>query len=306
MKKIIVLIVFALAMYDFTSAQSPLAELDKVKEIKLLESNRDEVRKILADYDFDTSDNSSYYDWFSTKNARIEISYSSGNCADKWEEWNVAEWKVTEIDISPKNSIQIKDFGIDYSKFRKEKEFKNVARQYVYHHKDSGIAFDVRDNEILSISLFPSKNNYQLLCNNEAVRKQFLSKSWFEDELKDRFKIIDKNYFADVVNLTLNRTEITTDCSSLDSTQNRGCSDDIKQVAIFTKAVDPENDVLTYNYEISGGKIIGQGANVVWDLSGVKPGTYTIKAGVDDGCGICGKTITKTVVVNECSNCSTK
>ena len=37
-----------------------------------------------------------------------------------------------------------------------------------------------------------------------------------------------------------------------------------------------------------------------WDLSGVAPGTYTITAGVDDGCRICGKTKTRTLTVAEC------
>lgn len=63
---------------------------------------------------------------------------------------------------------------------------------------------------------------------------------------------------------------------------------------------------MIYDYKVSGGKIIGQGANVVWDLSGVKPGTYTITAAVDDGCGLCGKSIIRTVVVKECPNCSVK
>src|SRR5436189_216350 len=30
------------------------------------------------------------------------------------------------------------------------------------------------------------------------------------------------------------------------------------------------------------------------------PGTYTITTGVNDGCGICGKTDTQTIVVKEC------
>ena len=64
--------------------------------------------------------------------------------------------------------------------------------------------------------------------------------------------------------------------------------------------MDPENDVLTYNYTVSGGRIVGTGANVSWDLSGLCPGTYTIVAGVDDGCGLCGKTQTKTVNVVQC------
>ena len=61
----------------------------------------------------------------------------------------------------------------------------------------------------------------------------------------------------------------------------------------------------TFHYAVSGGKIIGadvnrfMGANVVWDLSGVAPGTYTITASADNGCGICGKTKTREVKVVE-------
>jgi len=71
-------------------------------------------------------------------------------------------------------------------------------------------------------------------------------------------------------------------------------------IDVATTAEDAENDVLKYSNTVSGGRIIGSGANVKWDLSGVHPGTYTITAGVDDGCGICGKTETKTVTVVAC------
>jgi hypothetical protein len=71
-------------------------------------------------------------------------------------------------------------------------------------------------------------------------------------------------------------------------------------VNVTTDAVDPENDVLTYQYNVSGGRIVGQGANVSWDLTGAQPGTYTITAGVDDGCGVCGKTQTRTITVANC------
>ncbi len=65
---------------------------------------------------------------------------------------------------------------------------------------------------------------------------------------------------------------------------------------------DP-TDVITFNYTVSGGKIVGRGAKVIWDLSGVKPGTYTITAAADDGCGVCGMTLTIEVKVIECPNC---
>jgi hypothetical protein len=68
-------------------------------------------------------------------------------------------------------------------------------------------------------------------------------------------------------------------------------------VNVATNAEDAENDVLDYYYTISGGRIVGTGSNVTWDLNGVTPGTYTITAKVDDSCGICGKTMTKGVVI---------
>jgi hypothetical protein len=47
----------------------------------------------------------------------------------------------------------------------------------------------------------------------------------------------------------------------------------------------------------TAGKIIGEGSKVIWNLNGVQPGSYTITAGVDDGCGICGQTVTKEVTI---------
>jgi hypothetical protein len=107
------------------------------------------------------------------------------------------------------------------------------------------------------------------------------------------------NQFANVTALTFDRTSVTLPCPP-GTIPAEGTTCPEPTVRVTTTAVDPENDVLTYNYTVSGGRIIGQGANVTWDLSGVRPGTYTITAGVDDGCGVCGKTETKTIEVTEC------
>ena len=109
---------------------------------------------------------------------------------------------------------------------------------------------------------------------------------------------IINEYNANVTNLTLSRSEVTASCQ----TNGNHCSGS-KGIEIYTEGFDPENDVLTYVYKVSGGRIIGAGAKVVWDLSGVAPGTYTITVGVDDGCGICGATITKEIKVVECPDC---
>jgi hypothetical protein len=109
------------------------------------------------------------------------------------------------------------------------------------------------------------------------------------------------NKWANVDDLEVGDTKIVLGCPP-GYTVGAGCAES-SNVGVRTKASDPENDTLIYNYTVSGGRIVGQGANVNWDLSGVRPGTYTITAGVDDGCGVCGKTQTKTITVEECTSC---
>lgn len=82
----------------------------------------------------------------------------------------------------------------------------------------------------------------------------------------------------------------------LDKTEVFANSSDSK-IDIFSEVFDADNDPLVFNYTVSGGKIIGNGQKVIWDLSGVEAGVYTISVVADDGCGICGEKMTKEVVV---------
>ncbi len=105
---------------------------------------------------------------------------------------------------------------------------------------------------------------------------------------------------ADVEDLNLSADSLTLPCEPGTRARDEVKVSPSMVIDVAVRALDPENDVLTYNYTVSGGRIIGSGANVKWDLSMVSPGTYTVTAGVDDGCGICGQTQTKTVTVIAC------
>jgi len=108
------------------------------------------------------------------------------------------------------------------------------------------------------------------------------------------------NLAPNVNTLTISERRVTIPCPpGYRPKEGVVCSDDMS-VNVSTSASDPENDVLTYNYTVSGGRIVGTGANVSWDLSGVQPGTYTVTVGVDDGCGVCGTTKTETITVERC------
>ncbi len=109
---------------------------------------------------------------------------------------------------------------------------------------------------------------------------------------------------------------------TLDRTVLRG-KQRSRLVKVWTLAADPENDVLTFNFSVTGGKILNAREytgkevstftvsgdvlqksryEVIWDLSNVPPGEYSITAGVDDGCGVCGQTKTQKVQVDPTSD----
>jgi hypothetical protein len=107
--------------------------------------------------------------------------------------------------------------------------------------------------------------------------------------------------FANVDSVTLSSKEIVIPCPPGYRPKPGQVCPEGTTITVATRAssTDP-TDVLTYNYTVSGGRIVGSGANVTWDLSGVRPGTYTITAGADNGCGVCGTTKTETITVRDC------
>jgi hypothetical protein len=110
-----------------------------------------------------------------------------------------------------------------------------------------------------------------------------------------------KNTPPEVKNINLSKTKIFLPCAP----GARGpdfCTDDFI-VDVHAEGFDADNDVFVYEYTVSVGKIIGQGARVKWDLSGVKVGTYELRVEVDDGCGFCGESKNISVEVKECDGC---
>jgi outer membrane protein OmpA-like peptidoglycan-associated protein len=58
-----------------------------------------------------------------------------------------------------------------------------------------------------------------------------------------------------------------------------------ERATITSTASDPDNDPLTYSYTASGGQVVGNGAQVQFDSTGLQPGSYSIKCSVNDGKG---------------------
>lgn len=158
--------------------------------------------------------------------------------------------------------------------------------------------------KIESNPLIPNARNEHgyILSGFISLRPTMLVKARIADQNSECSKTaayVNKNGYidepnmpADVKDLIL-ELENPIDDAKIDNSPSRS-----KIILVTTTAFDPEGDVLTYHYTVIAGKIIGKGDSVKWDLTDVGPGEYTITAGVDDGCGICGKTITKTVYIS--------
>lgn len=106
---------------------------------------------------------------------------------------------------------------------------------------------------------------------------------------------------ANVTALRLNHTEISSACPD----DAKECSSS-PMIEVATTATYSETGL--YVYKVSGGTIVGSGANVIWDLSAVPPGEYSITAGIDTGkpWGVVGMTQTRLVRVLDCMGCKSE
>lgn len=305
MKKIILFVFFCLALNGFAYTQTFRAELAKIRTITLLESTRDDLKKILTGYKSDEEDGKTktkkepvYNETFSSKIAEVEIDYTEGDCSDE-SVWNLPAGRVKTIEISPEKTIKFADFKMEFSNLRKEQMYANDEDRFVYHNKNLGVAFHVDDGEIEKIRLLPTISFYSKLCNDkeneeaEEFKKYLNSESYFLEPKLEKRVFTYHDTPPMILSLDLSKREIISGCKNNSSEKN-------DEISVETVATDPENDVLTYNYKVSAGKIIGKGSKVIWDLSDAPIGQYTITATIDDGCGVCTDPKTKSVVIKRC------
>lgn len=126
----------------------------------------------------------------------------------------------------------------------------------------------------------------------------FILQGWIGRRNERQAEVLNQ---APVINsIDLSDTEVKIPCPAGTIPREGEVCDDDQTINVRVNATDPENDPLTYNYTVSGGRIVGTGESVSWDLSGVEPGSYTLTATIDDGCGVCAEPKTETVTVAEC------
>jgi hypothetical protein len=265
------------------SAQFSRANLDSLRnQLRLLELTQADVVSILSPGSFTSHFLFANTESFYREEETVDVTYSTGKCELGSSEfmpedaWNVPKGTLVSVEIQPKDSLTARDLGFDLGKLKKERPYR-PSKNYVYFDKETGLSIHMwGDNTVHTIGFFPSRGLESRLCNNDAIRRYFRKDKWrFLSETKKQYAV-DFNFPANVSSMSVNEVEPA-------------------RFRIGVTASDPEYDVLTY--KITGGRIIGMGAKVVWDLTGLLPGVYTITCDVGDGVGPRGRFLTKSVTL---------
>ncbi len=217
------------------------------------------------------------------------------------EFWNIPEGIVTGIKFTFENNVSVKNLNFNLSRFKKtdydifaddEEDEEEYPDYYAYYDEASGIFIRLIKDNVNEVVFHPPKSKNGRLCDNDNAKLIRSGEIPYAPRLY--YACILYNLLPTLNEVTLDKTEIV-GCSE-EAVRDGKCPDGDPEISVRTDATDPENDPLTYIYEVSAGKIIGQGWGVVWDLTGVPAGVYTITVTVDDGSGP-QQSQTKTVVV---------
>jgi hypothetical protein len=264
--------------------------MDLVRGLKLLASDRELAVNLLSSDTFSISESSNRQTFYRVSE-NVEIAYSTGACVDArssvrsdWDldsdVWNVPRESIVHIRVELKRALPIDNIGLDLSRFKKQKAYRNREFPFIYFNREDGIALEVWRGRVYSIELLPAENQYPSLCPNEAIINNLVRRQLRFPEPRHAPACVLYNQPGNVRDVSIDQPNI--------------------EKAVFdisVKADDPENDVLTYMYRIEAGKLEGVGAKIVWNLDGEPKGTYEIKIAVDDGVGPKGLWVTRRVQV---------
>ena len=103
------------------------------------------------------------------------------------------------------------------------------------------------------------------------------------------------------VELRASRTSITLPCPPCMHSMSRTCPTEYDPRVRLTAAADGFNKQPVYSYSVTGGQIVGEDSQVVWDLSGFPPGIYAASVEVQDKKHPANASVTVTIAA--CGDC---
>lgn len=151
------ILVFILTTYSYSQSNS-------WNGITPLKSTRTDVEKILGTPESKSKGDSS--DYFKTKDARIFVLYSTGNCdITPSNGWNIPKGKVISISVEPFIPLKFTTYKFDKTLYKK-RSTGDYLDSILYVNEKDGVRFTVNTlfNEIDDFTYFPKSTDDYLLC----------------------------------------------------------------------------------------------------------------------------------------------
>jgi len=105
------------------------------------------------------------------------------------------------------------------------------------------------------------------------------------------------------VELRASRTSITFPCPPCMHSRSRSCAADFDPRVKLTAIADGFNKQVVYKYSVTGGQVVGEGSEVIWDLSNWGPGFYQATVEAQDKKHSASAPLT--VTISNCGDCAT-
>ena len=103
--------------------------------------------------------------------------------------------------------------------------------------------------------------------------------------------------------LELDRTVLETYCPLEAVPEPRSCDQKVARIKVTTRNNDTIDKRRSYYYQVSGGRILGSGPEVIWELETSTPGTYTIQASTGSNRILDGSSARSELVIRVCPVC---
>ena len=103
-----------------------------------------------------------------------------------------------------------------------------------------------------------------------------------------------------ITSITTSKSLITI-CQFSMAASRESCSPD-REITLTANATAPDDLKFFFTWSVTGGKLLGEGRTVTWDLTGLPEGSYTATAEMDDGFRHTA-TGSATVTIAVCPNC---
>jgi hypothetical protein len=141
----------------------------RIKQIKLLETKRSEVEKLLrpvATVEGLKGAVGTDVDYKVDRNVSVSVLYSNGYCSpNSVYGYDVEKDTVIQIDIALRKPLEISRFGFDLSRFEKV-EIEDVIGLFTYTNEEDGQRFSGSSTKLQKIVLSPFRKQEILACEN--------------------------------------------------------------------------------------------------------------------------------------------